>query len=489
MSYKTTLPIFAFLAGALLSGAEPIRIGDRLELFVDRHLIEKLENARLELGRPRPEEISLPFNAPWEGPTSGAYVTVLRDGAKFKMYYRGRQDGPDGKPIQVTCLAESPDGIRWQKPNFGLHDFNGSKANNIVYPAEPRAIAHNFCPFIDSKPGVPAEERYKAVGGGYPHGLTRLVSADGLKWRDFRPDPLFAEYALDSMNVSVWLPEEKMYAIFLRTLEGDPKPPGARRPAGAVRDISRSVSKDFVTWSKPETMKYGGAPKEHLYTNATHPYFRAPHLLIALPLRFVPNRQPLPVAEMDAYGVGSTQRNATGDAVLMTSRGGTTYDRTFMESFIRPGLDRKRWSARNNYPALGVVPTSPDEMSIYVSGHYTLPDNHIRRFSLRTDGFASVRAPLSGGVLLTKPVIFSGARLVVNYSTSAAGNLRVELLDAGGRPISGYAAADCDEIYGDEIARVVTWKGQANVRALAGQPVQLRFSMKDADLFSIQFQP
>ena len=40
---------------------------------------------------------------------------------------------------------------------------------------------------------------------------------------------------------------------------------------------------------------------------------------------------------------------------------------------------------------------------------------------------------------------------------------------------------------GNEIDRRVTWKSGSDVSALAGKPVRLRFSMKDADLFSFQF--
>jgi hypothetical protein len=489
MNTKTVIPLLAFLAGfARLGAATPIDIGDRLELFVDRHLIERMDDVRLELGRPRAEEIVFHFNEPWEGSTSGAYFTVIQDGDLHRMYYRGRSVGRDDKAVQVTCYAESRDGIRWEKPKLRIHDYNGSKENNIVYPAEPRVIAHNFCPFLDSRPGVPAAERFKAVGGGSPRGLTRLVSADGLHWREFRPDPVFANYALDSMNVPMWSPSEQVYAIYLRTLEGDPKPPGTKRPPGAVRTVSRSISRDFVTWSKPEPMDFGGAPMEHLYTNATQPYFRAPHLLIALPMRFVPNRRVLSREEMDRFGVGATQRTATGDSVLMTSRGGNRYDRTFMESFIRPGLDRKTWSARNNYPGLGIVPTGPAEMSIYVSGHYTLPDNHLRRYSMRTDGFASIRAPYAGGELLTKPLRFTGRRLVLNYSTSAAGSVRVEVQDEAGRPLAEFSGGEADEIVGDEITHVVTWKGRNDLSGLAGRAVRLRFILKDADLYSFRFE-
>jgi hypothetical protein len=106
---------------------------------------------------------------------------------------------------------------------------------------------------------------------------------------------------------------------------------------------------------------------------------------------------------------------------------------------------------------------------------------------LRTDGFVSVNAPYAGGELLTRLFKFSGDKLEVNFATSAAGGLRVELQDESGKPIPGYALADCPEIIGDEIDRVIAWSAGADVGKLAGKPVRLRFSLKDADLYSLRF--
>ena len=77
----------------------------------------------------------------------------------------------------------------------------------------------------------------------------------------------------------------------------------------------------------------------------------------------------------------------------------------------------------------------------------------------------------------------------VNYSTSAAGSVQVELQDPQGVALRGFALADCHEIYGDQIERVVAWKGNPDLSKLAGAPVRLRFLLKDADLYSIQFRP
>jgi hypothetical protein len=235
-------------------------------------------------------------------------------------------------------------------------------------------------------------------------------------------------------------------------------------------------------------MDFGDTPCEHLYTNQTHPYFRAPHIYVAIAARFMPGRRVLTAAQAEALGVERQYSGDCSDAVLMTSRGGNHYDRTFMEGFIRPGVGSSNWSSRTNYPALGVVPTGAHEMSLYVQRGYGQPSHYLQRYKLRLDGFASVNASYAGGELVTRPLVFAGKELVINYSTSAAGSIRVELQDASGNPLPGYSLDDAVEIVGDEIERVVSFKGGPDVGSLAGRPVRLRFVMKDADLFSLRFR-
>ena len=173
----------------------------------------------------------------------------------------------------------------------------------------------------------------------------------------------------------------------------------------------------------------------------------------------------------------------------MTTRGfGNVYDRTFMESFIRPGIGLENWVSRTNYPALNVIQTGPYEMSIYVNQNYTQPTAHLHRYSLRLDGFSSLEAPYDGGEMLTKYFTFTGDKLVINYATSAAGEIQVEIQDINGHPIPGYNLEDSQLIIGNEIERIVSWKNSENVKKLEGLPVRLRFSIKDANLYSIQFK-
>jgi hypothetical protein len=461
-----------------------IDVGSRRELFVSRHLIERMKGATLVLHEPRDEGPVLKFDRPWEGLFCG-YCTVIRDGKKLRVYYRGSPaPDRDGSAAEVTCVAESDDGVRWTRPKLSLFTVSGTRENNVVL-AGAAPFSHNFAPFLDTRPGCPPDQRYKALAGLSPKGLVPFVSADGLRWRRLREEgvipgkaPLKYRNVFDSQNVSFWSESEKKYLCYFRVWDG-------------VRRIARAESLDFVNWTEPVLMGYEKdgrpAPVEHLYTNQTHPYFRAPHIYLAVAARFVPGRQAISAEEAKAIGVSPGYYKDVSDAVLMTTRGGAVYDRTFLSSFVRPGIGARNWVSRTNYPALGIVQTGPTEMSLYVNQDYAQPTAHLRRYSLRLDGFASVRAPYEGGELVTKPLTFAGDRLLLNFSTSAVGGIRVEVQDAAGKAIPGFMLADSVETIGNEIERAVRWKSGASVGRLAGRPVRLRFVMKDADLFALRF--
>jgi hypothetical protein len=111
----------------------------------------------------------------------------------------------------------------------------------------------------------------------------------------------------------------------------------------------------------------------------------------------------------------------------------------------------------------------------------------ISRVASRLDGFVSVRGAYTGGEFTTPVLKFAGKKLTLNLDTSAAGIVKVEVLDAQGQPIEGFSLDDCDLIHTcNEIDRVVTWKRNSDVSPLAGKPVRLRFTIRDADLYAFQ---
>jgi hypothetical protein len=158
-----------------------------------------------------------------------------------------------------------------------------------------------------------------------------------------------------------------------------------------------------------------------------------------------------------------------------------------MDAILRPGVGMENWVSRSNYPSLNLFQTGPATMSFLVNRNYGQPTAYLRRYDLRLDGFASAHAGYAGGQLTTRPFLFEGSKLELNYSTSAAGFVKVELLDQAGMPVPGFTLAEAHELVGDEIGRTYNWKKGMDVSALRGKPVSVRFHLKDADLYSYRF--
>ena len=182
---------------------------------------------------------------------------------------------------------------------------------------------------------------------------------------------------------------------------------------------------------------------------------------------------------------------ALTEGLFMSSRDGQSFNR-WGEAFIRPGPGANNWTYGDNYPSWGIVetrsdiPGSPNELSLYANENYWRGTScQLRRFTIRIDGFVSAEAPLRGGELVTKPLVFQGSQLAINFSTSAAGSVQIAVLDEKGMPLAGY---DTGEMFGDSVSRTVRWAGKQDVSALAGKPIRLKFTLHDADLFSFQFR-
>lgn len=448
---------------ALASEPEIADIGNRRELFVDKHLIDRMEGVSLRLHSPRRAEVALRFDKPWEGPYCG-YVTVFKDDDRYRMYYRG---WPDLKQPELTCYAESKDGVTWTKPDLGLFAFGDgpdAKQNNIVWMKG--FGSHNFTPFKDARPDVPADEQYKALSRA-PQGTKGLVafaSADGIHWRLMRKEPVLTKGAFDSQNLAFWDPVHKRYVTYYRIF------------TKGVRAIATATSDDFLTWSEPEPIEVDGPP-EHFYTNAITRYYRSPEFLFAFPKRFARSRRLL--KEHESAGIS--------EGVFMTSRDGLHFDRTFMQALIRPGREERNWGDRGTMTAWGILPTADDEMSIYFSQHYRFDTHHLKRGVFRVDGIASAHADYEEGELVTKPLRFDGDELRLNFATSATGSVRIEIQDAAGKPIPGHTLADAKELYGDDADKAYSWKSGGDVSPLKGKPVRLRFVLKDADVYAYRF--
>lgn len=488
-------------------------IGSRRELFVDGALVERFAGkTELRLHHPVPQEIALVHDAPWEG-TGCGYHSLFKDGDRYRMYYKAWQltvTAPGkvatGEHPTFCCYAESEDGIHWRKPELGLHEFKGSKANNIVFVSEPvgqfKSEPGEPSVFKDENPNAPADSRYKALLRASPKGLLAFKSSDGLHWSPMSDTPVITDGAFDSQNLAFWDAPHGEYRAYWRiftkgNLYGKP---------ASIRAIRTATSKDFLHWENQKDLKYVDSPDEQLYTSQVRPYFRAPQLYLGFPTRYIERgwsdaMRALPDAENREWRAQASKPSqryglAVTEALFMASRDGVLFKR-WNEAFLPPGPEHPgSWAYGNQYIGWQMLETksalsgAPDEISLYATENYWLGAHGsvLRRYTLRMDGFVSAQAPMSGGDLITRPIRFQGKRLALNFATSAAGSVRVELQDAEGHTLPGFSLEDCPPLFGNTLERNVTWTQGADLGALAGKPVRLRFEIKDGDLYSFQFK-
>ncbi|MBN2851989.1 MAG: hypothetical protein JXQ23_04560 [Clostridia bacterium] len=438
----------------------------KIEMFVDHELIDQMEHMSLKLHEPIRREKVITFDQPYEGKTSG-YVTVFSYNGKIHMYYRGYTHHKNNEAeYAVTCLALSADGVHFERPDFSLVEFEGSRHNNIIYKDDE--ITHNFTPFIDVDGSV------KAVGGHKKIDINKaslygLQSDDGVHFKKIQEEPVLTDGMFDSQNVVLYDESLHKYRCYSRYFHNDHLT--SPKEYEGIRSIQSAVSDDFLHWEKNIRNSYDTTVKEEFYTNATVKV-KGTDQYLSFPKRYVKER------ERDFFNSGDT---GVSDCVFMSSRDGCHWHRTFMEAYVRPGLDRKNWVNRNNMMALGIIETSDEEFSMYISENYRTDTAGIRRLSIRKYGFSSVHAGYGKGMMITKPFTFSGNRLDINYSTSAVGFVKVTLLDKNKNVL-----ATSEEMYGDEIFEQVLF--DSDVKKYNNIPVRLMFECKDSDLYALTFK-
>ncbi len=488
-----------------MSTSSICRIGSRRELFVDRFLIERLEGgATLRQHRPVPREVVLSDDRAWE--SSIGYFAALEVGGEFRLYYRAAHHGTgEAAQGEAMCLAQSRDGITWEKPVLGLFEYEGSAANNLVLGGDLRkfpatrswrgqlgseiAWRGDFVPFLDSRPGVPPQGRYKALIRGcrgfhqiasrrWDYGMYPFESPDGLHWTLLADRPVITRGKFDSQNLAFWDAAHGRYVAFVRDTWGGREEPSALPGEDAewvssrlCRDVRVAFSEDFIHWSDPVFVSYPGDIPRQLYTNAIAPYPRAPHLLLGFPTVFYPE-------------------GSQTEPILMASRdGGCSFTR-WPEALIPREAPHERDGNRSNYLAAGLVRGNAREFYLYATeGYKEGPSRRLRRFTCRVDGFVSVSASDCVGWLTTPPLVAEGRELWINAVTSPGGGVRAALLDEAGAELPGFGLKECVEFRGDAVDTRIGWKASSPGSALeSGRPIRLRFELRAADLYSLQFR-
>ena len=108
--------------------------------------------------------------------------------------------------------------------------------------------------------------------------------------------------------------------------------------------------------------------------------------------------------------------------------------------------------------------------------------------TLKRDRFASLETgiPDAGPCrLITKPFVVRHPRLYLNAATWMKGSIRVEVLTRDWQPIPGFTEPEVREIQGDALDHSVRWSNKADLGALLGQEIRLKFYMTRARLHAM----
>jgi hypothetical protein len=489
------------------SDASVHALGRHKHLFIDDWLTSESQNVTLEVNQPQRMGLVLIADKPWERGGLTSYANVLWDpqAREYRMYYVPIVIRPQTR--WCIAMATSKDGIRWEKPDLGVIERDGSKKNNIVIEDQREGTV-----LID--PNAPPERRYAFLSTD-PQGAWLFSSSDGIRFEK-KPEPLSKHHS-DSQISTFWDDQRKKYVHCFKVFQGErdqwykspdikigkniqmPQAEPMMRSTGRIE----TATMDEV-WNQPLLVILArddrDPPGTDLYTNSCQKYALAPDVYVAFPTPYYhynhPNRKYL---NEPALNIKGKANDGSIDTQLATSRDGITWTRhrsVYVPMHREEGLDLK---INMIFPGMLY---HEDRIDQYYAGYsFTHGDTNARerlegkqlggylRVSQRVDGFMSADFAYGGGRLVTKPITFDGSRLYLNLNTSASGEARVAILDAAGKPIEGFTVDDCCFINGDYFNTTVQWSKGADLGALAGKPVRLALEMRGTKLYSFHFGP
>ncbi|MSR83871.1 MAG: hypothetical protein EXS58_13275 [Candidatus Latescibacteria bacterium] len=430
--------------------------------------------------------------APWE--TSSAWVSVMRDGGIYRMWYNSGQEGHRGL---VVSYAESEDGLHFIRKRLGLVEFKGTLDNNMVFTGGLNGVSPEMGNvFLD--PGAPQDERYKMIytdwegqhifDQPFTHNVGMLrgaASPDGLRWERYYDN--FTHKYCDSQNAACWDLTLGMYVAYHRTSGhyGSLEAGGFKVEAeGRGRAIGRLESRDFRNWQSTGIALQGDFEDGlncDIYNSGYSPYPGAAHAHFLFPsfynhyegkfeVRvctsrdnrnwFRPTRQALvPLGERGAFDC----------FIISISPGFVPVDRDHYALYYRAG---------NGLHSGAAVPLTEEEKKKAAS--------RVGRVLVRRDRIIGIEAGSEPGQFCTRPLLFTGDQLQLNIEpTGPNAWMRTQLLSVeNDQPLGGYTFAACRPLTQDSLDAQVSWEGREKIEP---GPVRLHFQFSEMRLYAFQF--
>jgi hypothetical protein len=382
-----------------------------------------------------------------------------------------------------VAYAESPDGIHWVKPSLHQREYKGSTENNffVVDPKLSWPLGELESVLYTPNDPDPAR-RYKGLMGAEYR--VPVVGPDGIHWTQLDSPKLSSG---DESNLS-YDPLTRNYIATMKTW----------RTYGRAHAIW--TSQDFQHWTNTKGIFQTDAEDQKIAKETIQARLADPTL--QQPVSNNPADYNADVYNMGLFryeglyvglpaiyhATGKIDNNTDGFHLiqLVCSRDLLKWERLGdRRPFIGPspvGTDA--------YDLMQLLPSSfplvrGDELWFYYSGlKYREPPKDdgakwgaVCLAVLRRDGFISLDAGETPGVLTTKPFVVNGAKLNVNVDANG-GTLNIEALNADGKTL-----AVAETVEGDQPHAEVHWKS-GNLADLQGQPVVFRFTLKNAKLYS-----
>jgi hypothetical protein len=443
-------------------------------LLLDERIIESLENARLTVGTVEKHSHNPLFaeDKPWEPRFDNLYANIFYDeadklykcwyspfivdesttntprkdrinGGKFK--YQGKHTGR--RREMGICYAVSRDGIRWEKPNLGVVEFNDSRENNIVWRGP-----HGSGIFKDPRDPDP-KRRYKAFFKGKM--ISVGFSQDGIHWSDAIECPE-ANVRGDTHNNAFWAPTLGEYVGITRTWA---------KPRG--RQVARTSSKDFLKWTKAEVVLEG--IENHLQTYAM-PVFYYAGVYIGLP----------------AIYNSDTDRTHTE---LTWSPDTITWHRVDPGTpLIANGTEKGQYDWGTVYAAAYPV-FLEDEVRLYYGGcddkHFGWRNGYFCLATLRPDGFAGYE-PISSdtpAVIAIKPILSEGHSMILTADVRKGGSVTATIFDSEGNKLARSKPIK-QSVTGEELY----WSEKFRLASMKGKMIRIQFQLKNTKLYSFAFR-
>jgi len=487
----------------------------RTHLFVDDHdILYRAGTKRLpHTTKSYPGNPLIRDDKPWECKGTG-YCSVYPnpESGRYQLWYQAcaLKLAQDKANRVVMCYAESDDGIHWDKPNLGLHCFNGDDAANNIVLVGNGGLSTNYGAgvAVDPREQDPAKKyklaywEFAAVPGHDYPGVFVAFSPDGINWTKHSDLPVLRTAYDDcteppydddpqyggidcGFNVGIgdvmdvmWNPYRQVWQLYHKTwLDG---PDGKRC---GKRAVSRTESRDFLHWSKPELViapdeldgpdtagKAGIHVGVELHSGPTFCYEGVYFSLLQ---------------------VLDWPRKGEMRCELAISRDGLCWDRPFRDSpFIELG-------EQGTFDA-GVLVTNAtpvfldNETRFYYSGHPFwgcevpdgIPNTGIAFATVPRDRFAGVRPIDTVGQITLKPLEAKTCRKIMLNTDASSGAIRAEILTENGYILRGYSRDDAIAVTGDHLGQEIQWNG----KRLAELPLDrfiLRLHLENAEVFAL----